>query len=167
MLGGGLHFLRGHFRHFGNSTQQDKELWRGLPKIRHTLAGVKHSNWVIGGGRQGVHHFGETSTGGLAAIQTIKNICPIFGTSPKSLLPSMRQTYCKYTSNAHSESKRRAVRLWCVLQVDIFDPQIFPLVALYCKSLKVTRKSFSSSPSKLPKRQKWSPTAARAEDSEN
>ena len=35
------------------------------------------------------------------------------------------------------------------LQVNIFPPQIFPLVALYCKSLKVTRKSFSSSPSRV------------------
>lgn len=30
MLGGGLHFLRGHFRHFGNSTQQDKEYEGGI-----------------------------------------------------------------------------------------------------------------------------------------
>lgn len=54
------------------------------------------------------------------------------------------------------------------LQVDIFEPQIIELVALYCKSLKVTRKSFSSSPSRVGRCFRPAPLcSSAARDDEN
>lgn len=41
--------------------------------------------------------------------------------------------YYKYTSNAHSENKRAGGAFMVRLQVDIFEPQIIELVALYCR----------------------------------
>ena len=117
---------------FTLSTRTFSAFWKFHLATRKTV--TKDSNetdfGLVGGGRQDAPNFGEISTGGLAAIHAIKHICPIFGTSPKSLLPSTRQTYCKYTLTHIARVKGGR----CVF-------------GEICRSIFSTRKSFSSSPS--------------------
>ena len=116
---------------FTLSTRTFSAFWKFHLATRKTV--TKDSNetdfGLVGGGRQDAPNFLRRlpRAGLLPSRRSNILLRNNLSSTEIACLPSTRQAYYKYTSNAHSESKRRAVRLWCV-----------------CKSIFSTRKSFRS-----------------------